>query len=87
MKKLIATALLSLAVSPAFAGNIQETVASHRITDAQSVTAPAEFDYSPLYRQVNGDWMRAIDRQEARINTMTRFSYSPLYRRVTGTMG
>jgi len=86
MKKILATALLSLAVSPAFAGSIQETVSSHRIMDTQSVTAPAEFNYAPLYRQVNGDWMRGIDQQAARVNTMTRFSYSPLYRKVTGAM-
>lgn len=84
MKKLIATALLTLAVTPAFASGIYETVSSQRITDEQSVQAPAGNSFSPLYRQVTGDWMRTIDSEDAAVNTMTEFTYSPLYLKVRG---
>jgi len=84
MKKLIATALLTLAVTPAFASGIYETVSSQRITDEQSVQAPAGNSFSPLYRQVTGDWMRGIDSEKSAVNTMTEFNYSPLYLKVRG---
>jgi hypothetical protein len=86
MKKFIATVLLSLAVSPAFAGDVYDAVSSQRITDAQS--RPVEgATFSPLYRQVTGEGKRGIDLEQARIDTMTEFTYSPLYLKVTGKMG
>lgn len=87
MKTLIATILLALSISPAFAGGIYETVSAQRGADTQSMTAPGGFQSTPLYRQVTGDWMRGIDHADARVNTMTEFSYSPLYLKVTGVMG
>jgi len=86
MKKFITTVLLSLAVSPVFAGGLYDAVSSQRSVDAQSMTAPAA-EASPLYRQVTGNGMRGIDSENAVIDSMTGFSYSPLYLKVTGYMG
>ena len=82
MKKLIATAMLTLAVSPAFADGIYETVSASRIIDANAVSVPAEFNYSPLYQQVSGDF-----RGEGNaVNEAGRFTYTPLYLKVTDKM-
>ena len=83
MKKLIATAMLTLAVSPAFADGIYQTVSAARIIDATSVSVPSEFDYAPLYRQVSGGFKGESNGMG---NNDTRFSYSPLYLKVTGKM-
>ena len=84
MKKLIATALLGLAVSPVFAGTINETVDASRITDTNAVSAPAEFNYSPLYQQVSGDFNGETNQVSDKMNS--RFTYSPLYLKVVGKM-
>ena len=82
MKKLIATALLGLAVSPAFANGVYETVSASRIIDNEAVSVPAEFDHTPLYRKVSGEFKGERNGD----NTNTRFTYTPLYLKVTEKM-
>ena len=82
MKKLIATILLGLAVSPAFADGVYDTVSAGRIMDGGAVTAPVMFDYAPLYRQVSGEFKG----EKGMTNSGSRFSYTPLYLKVIGDM-
>ena len=82
MKKLIAAVLLGLSVSPVFANGVYETVSASRISDANAVSVPAEFDYSPLYRQVSGEFKG----EKGMTNSGTRFTYTPLYLKVIGDM-
>lgn len=86
MNRLIVVVLSGMFLSPAFADGMYETVSASRIIDVNSVSIPAEFNYSPLYRQVTGDFNRSIDRIDGArvVNTNTRFTYTPLYLKVTG---
>jgi hypothetical protein len=87
MKTLVATILLALSVSPAFAGSVYQTVSAQRVTDTHSMSAPGGFHYTPLYRQVTGEGMRTVDHIKVKVNPDTEFTYTPLYLKVTGRMG
>lgn len=82
MKKFIATILLSLAVAPAFAGDLYDTVSSQRIMDTQSMPAAGD-SATPLYRQVTGKGVH----EPVNLDAMTEFTFSPLYLKVTDKMG
>ncbi len=85
MKTIIATALLTLMSSQAFADGFYQAVVGDRSNANEQISSVTpEFNYTPLYRQVTGNGKRAVDLNEEISRTASNFSYTPLYLKVIG---
>lgn len=85
MKTLIATALLTLTASQAFAdGFYQDVVGDRSFENEQITSTDTGISYTPLYNKVTSDGKRAMILNEEISRTVYNVTYTPLYLKVTG---
>lgn len=85
MKTLIATALLTLTASQAFADGFYQDVVGNRSFENEQVTSTdTKFTYTPLYNKVTNEGKRALILDEEISRTVYNVTYTPLYLKVTG---
>ena len=85
MKTIIATALLTLMSSQAFADGFYQAVVGDRSNANEQISSVThETNYTPLYQQVIGNGKRAELLNEEISRTVSNTVYTPLYLKVIG---